>query len=83
MLIGEIVDYYVFRMRGKQAPEFDMFEQAEPVHWLACVAVVLGGVTAYQLAKMGSIFGAASVTSFVFGGPFYFLPKVLIRANAK
>lgn len=77
-----IVDYYVFRMRGKQTPEFDSFAQGETVHWLACGAVVLGGIAAQQLAQLGSIFGAASVTSFVFGGLFYFLPKVLFRAKA-
>ncbi len=76
-----IVDYYVFRMRGKQTPEFDSVHQGETVHWLACGAVVLGGIAAQQLAKLGSILGAASVTSFLFGGLFYFLPKVLIRSD--
>ena len=70
-----MVDYYVFRMRRLETTEFDSFEQADPVHWRACGAVVLGGLTAQQLAQLGSIFGAASVTSFAFGGLFYFLSK--------
>jgi cytosine permease len=76
-----MVDYYVFRMRGSQIPEFDTFEPVGPIHWLACVSVILGGIIAQQLAEIGSIFGAASVTSFVFGGLFYFLLKLTIPTS--
>jgi len=76
-----IVDYYIFRMRGKQTLELDMFERAKPVHWLACLSVVLGGITAQQLAQLGSIFGAASVISFIFSGVYYFLPKFLLLSK--